>query len=152
MSSHPISDNMDSLSVAETILVYLIDNGHISGLDAINLMKAIWENDRKEKPLTLLSPKEPSIDRTLPRIVPNSPTVDPTLPPWHPKEPYNPITVWYENKDQLSNQYTAKEQSNVTTTVHNSNSSSITWDEWDKAHLTASDNPLNESKVFNKKS
>ena len=59
MALHPISDNMDSLTQAEKVVAVLIDNQLISGLDAINVLKEIWENNKKEEPIKTLLPDVP---------------------------------------------------------------------------------------------
>lgn len=150
MALHPISDNMDDLSVAEKVVAVLIDNQLISGLDAINVLKEIWNNDKKEKPITTLLPDIPVVPHQKNPIV-----TDPTQPPWTPDR-YNPQRIWY-NKDhtgekypELPTQYSVKENANITTVATNDNATSITWQEWNKNHLQA-ENPLNESKVFNRK-
>ena len=150
MALHPISDNMDDLSQAEKVIAVLIDNQLISGLDAINVLKEIWENSKKEKPIKTLLPDVPVFPHQKNPIV-----KDPTQPPWAPDR-YSPPKVWYqvdhtgEKYPELPSQYSAKENPNVTTIAMNDNASSITWQEWDKNHLRA-ENPLNESKVFNKR-
>lgn len=150
MALHPISDNMDSLTQAEKVVAVLIDNQLISGLDAINVLKEIWENDKKDKPIKTLLPDIPTVPHQKNPIV-----TDPTQPPWSPNT-FNPPKIWYiedhtgKKYPELPTQYTAKENSNVTTIAMNDNASSITWQEWDKNHLRA-ENPLNESKVFNRK-
>ena len=147
MALQPISNNMDELSQAEKVVAVLIDNQLISGLDAINVLKEIWNNDKKEKPITTLLPNIP----VAPRKNPLEP--DPINKPW---EPYNPPKIWYqvdhtgEKYPELPSQYSAKENANVTTIATNGNASSITWQEWDRNHLRA-ENPLNESKVFNRR-
>lgn len=150
MAVHPISDNMNELSTAEKVVAVLIDNQLISGLDAINVLKEIWENSKKEEPIKTLLPDIPVVPHQKNPLV-----KDPTQPPWSTK-PYNPIEVWYEADHTgkkypvLPTQYTAKENANVTTIATNDNVSSITWQEWDRSHVQA-ENPLNESKVFNRK-
>lgn len=150
MAIHPISDNMDELSQAEKVVAVLIDNQLISGLDAINVLKEIWEN-KKEEPIKTLLPDIPVVPHQKNPIV-----KDPTQPPWSPDR-YSPPKIWYqvdhtgEKYPELPSQYSAKENANVTTIATNDGgASSITWQEWDKNHLRA-ENPLNESKVFNRK-
>lgn len=64
--------------------------------------------------------------------------------------------MWYQDDHtgkkypELPKQYSVKENANITTVATNDNATSITWQEWDKNHLRA-ENPLNESKVFNRK-
>lgn len=141
MALHPISDNMNDLSRAEKVVVVLIDNQLISGLDAINILREIWENDKKEKPIKTLLPDIPVVPYQKNPIV---------------KDPYNPVKVGYqedhtgEKYPELPTQYSAKENPNIVTIATNDNASSITWQEWDKNHLRA-ENPLNESKIFNRK-
>lgn len=150
MALHPISDNMDSLTVAEKVVAVLIDNQLISGLDAINVLKEIWENNKNEEPIKTLLPDVPVVPRQKTPIV-----TDPTQPPWSPNT-YTPQKIWYtedhtgKKYPELPSQYSAKENSNVTTIAMNDNATSITWQEWDRNHLLA-ENPLNESKVFNRK-
>lgn len=150
MALHPISDNMDDLSVAEKVVAVLIDNQLISGLDAINVLKEIWENNKKEKPITNILQDIPVVPHQKNPIV-----KDPTQPPWTP-DTYRPIQVWYQDDHtgkkypELPAQYSVKENANITTVATNDNATSITWQEWDKNHLRA-ENPLNESKVFNRK-
>lgn len=150
MALNIISDNMGDLSQAEKVIAVLIDNQLISGLDAINVLKEIWNNDKKEKPITTLLPDIPVVPHQKNPIV-----KDPTQPPWAPDR-YSPPKVWYqvdhtgEKYPELPSQYSAKENANVTTIATNNNASSITWQEWDKNHLQA-ENPLNESKVFNRR-
>lgn len=150
MALHPISDNMDELSVAEKVVAVLIDNQLISGLDAINILKEIWKNNKKEEPITNILQDIPVVPHQKNPIV-----KDPTQPPWSP-DTYNPQRIWYEadhtgkKYPELPTQYTAKENANITTIATNDNVTSITWQEWNKNHLQA-ENPLNESKVFNRK-
>ena len=151
MALHPISDNMDDLSVAEKVVAVLIDNQLISGLDAINVLKEIW-NNKKEEPIKTLLPDIPVVPHQK-----NPIEKDPTQPPWSP-DTYRPQRIWYqsdhtgEKYPELPSQYSVKENANVTTIATNGNASSITWDEWNRNHIQANDNPLNESKVFNRKS
>ena len=151
MAIHPISDNMDDLSQAEKVVAVLIDNQLISGLDAINVLKEIW-NNKKEKTIKTPLPDIPVVPHQK-----NPIEKDPTQPPWSP-DTYRPQRIWYETDHtgkkypELSSQYSVKENSNVTTIATNDNASSITWDEWNRNHLMANDNPLNESRVFNRKS
>lgn len=151
MALQPISDNMDDLSVAEKVVAILIDNQLISGLDAINVLKEIWENNNKKEPIKTLLPDIPVVPHQKNPIV-----TDPTQPPWS-AEPYNPVKVWYqedhtgEKYPELPTQYSAKENANVTTiAVNDKNASSITWEEWDRSHLEA-EYPFPESKVFNRR-
>lgn len=150
MALHPISDNMDELSAAEKVIAVLIDNQLISGLDAINVLKEIWENNKKEEPIKTLLPDIPVVPRQKNPIV-----KDPTQPPWSPDR-YNPQRIWYQadhtgkKYPELPAQYSVKENANITTVATNDNATSITWQEWNKNHLQA-ENPLNESKVFNRK-
>lgn len=150
MALQPISDNMDDLSLAEKVVAVLIDNQLISGLDAINVLKEIWKNNKKEEPITNILQDIPVVPHQKNPIV-----KDPTQPPWS-AEPYNPVKVWYqedhtgEKYPGLSTQYSAKENANIVTIATNDNASSITWQEWDENHLQA-ENPLNESKIFNRK-
>ena len=144
MALHPISDNMDNLSIAEKVIAVLIDNQLISGLDAINVLKEIW-NNKKEEPIKTLLPDIPVVPHQKTNPIKEEPI-------WEPYK--HPKILYGETGDNLTSQYTTKDVPNVTTTVYNGsggNSSSITWEEWNKNHLTASDNPLHESKVFNKK-
>lgn len=78
MALHPISDNMDDLSVAEKVVAVLIDNQLISGLDAINVLKEIWENNKKEKPITNILQDIPVVPHQKKSHCkrPNSTTVD----------------------------------------------------------------------------
>lgn len=150
MALHPISDNMDELSQAEKVVAVLIDNQLISGLDAINVLKEIWENNKKEEPITNILQDIPVVPHQKNPIV-----TDPTQPPWSPDR-YNPPKIWYQDDHtgkkypELPTQYTAKKNANVTTIATNDNATSITWQEWDRNHLLA-ENPLNESKVFNRR-
>ena len=150
MALHTISDNMDDLSVAEKVVAVLIDNQLISGLDAINVLKEIWENNKKEKPITNILPDIPAVPHQKNPII-----KDPTQPPWTPDR-YNPQKILYnvdhtgEKYPELPSQYSVKENANITTVATNDNATSITWQEWNKNHLQA-ENPLNESKVFNRK-
>ena len=150
MALHPISDNMDELSQAEKVVAVLIDNQLISGLDAINVLKEIWNNDKKEKPITTLLPDIPVVPHQKNPIV-----KDPTQPPWSPST-ILPQKILYnvdhtgEKYPELPSQYSVKENANITTVATNDNATSITWQEWDRNHLLA-ENPLNESKVFNRK-
>ena len=150
MALHPISDNMDDLSVAEKVVAVLIDNQLISGLDAINVLKEIWENNKKEEPIKTLLPDIPVVPHQKNPIV-----KDPTQPPWSPNT-FIPQRIWYqddhtgEKYPEIPAQYSVKENANITTVATNDNATSITWQEWDRNHLLA-ENPLNESKVFNRK-
>lgn len=150
MDLHPISDNMDDLSQAEKVVAVLIDNQLISGLDAINVLKEIWENNKKEEPIKTLLPDIPVVPHQKNPIV-----TDPTQPPWSPNT-INHQRIWYikdhtgEKYPELPSQYSVKENANITTIAMNNDASSITWQEWDRNHLLA-ENPLNESKVFNRK-
>ena len=89
MALHPISDNMDDLSVAEKVVAVLIDNQLISGLDAINVLKEIWENKKKEGPIKTLLPDIPVVPHQKNPIV-----KDPTQPPWSPST-ILPQKIWY---------------------------------------------------------
>jgi hypothetical protein len=150
MALQPISNNMDELSQAEKVVAVLIDNQLISGLDAINVLKEIWENNKKEEPIKTLLPDIPvAPQRKNPLEI-----KDPINAPW---EPYNPPKIWYqadhtgEKYPELPTQYSVKENANITTIATNDGgASSITWQEWDRNHLRA-ENPLNESKVFNRR-
>lgn len=150
MALDPISNNMDELSQAEKVVVVLIDNQLISGLDAINVLKEIWENNKKEEPIKTLLPDVPVVPHQKNPIV-----KDPTQPPWTPDK-YNPQRIWYqsdhtgEKYPELPTQYSVKENANITTIATNDNATSMTWQEWDRNHLQA-ENPLNESKVFNRR-
>ena len=150
MALHPISDNINDLSQAEKVVAVLIDNQLISGLDAINILKEIWENNKKDEPIKTLLPDIPVVPHQK-----NPIEKDPTQPPWSPNT-FNPPKIWYiedhtgKKYPKLPSQYSAKENANVTTIAMNDNVSSITWQEWNKNHMQA-ENPLNESKVFNRK-
>ena len=150
MATHPISDNMDDLSVAEKVVAVLIDNQLISGLDAINVLKEIWENKKMADPIKTLLPDIPVVPHHKNPIV-----KDPTQPPWSPST-IPPQRIWYQEDHtgkkypELPTQYSVKENANITTVATNDNATSITWQEWDRNHLLA-ENPLNESKVFNRK-
>ena len=160
MALHTISENLEELSVAETIIVSLIDNQQISGLDAVNLMRALWSvQNKKSNPFT-----------PHPKDLPTPPTnpVLPTPPPWTVRpdtsSPYDPF-IWFEQNrdkyDELNNQYILKDNYNVTTAYNqkdlpqelNSNANSITSDEINNEinKVSGNDFPFPESKVFNKK-
>ena len=161
MAIHPISKHLEELSVAETIIVSLIDNQQISGSDAIELMKAIWGTQNKKSDPLAPHPKD------LPTS-PNNPVL-PTPPPWtvgpDTSSPYDPFKIWFEqnhNKyDGLTNQYRVEDNCNVTTTCNqkdlppetNSNVNSITSDKIDNemTRVSGNDFPFPESKVFSKK-
>ena len=164
MALHPISDNMDDLSQAEKVVAVLIDNQLISVLDAINVLKEIWNNDKKEKPITNILQDIPVAPHQKNPIV-----KDPTQPPWSPNT-INPQRVWYEadhtgeKYPELPTQYSVKENPNDTTIAMNDYSSSITRDNidnetyhvnatfkgLDRSNIEIPEMDLHESKVFRK--
>lgn len=98
-------ERIDNLTLAEKILVNLIDNQLISGADTIVLLKAIIENQNKE-PEPMLLPREEKAPISIPSIYPPK-------NPWEPNttnpRPYDPLTdppkIWFKSDyNELSNQ------------------------------------------------
>lgn len=98
MPMQPIVDKNKNFTEAELILSYLIDNQKISGTDAIILLKAIIENQKKEPELTLFPRKE--------KTPVSTPSTNPLIDPYNPaitdSKPYNPLTdpmrIYCDNK------------------------------------------------------
>lgn len=97
MPIQPIVDKKKNFTEPELILSYLIDNQKISGTDAIILLKAIIENQKKEPELTLFPREEktPSI---------NTPEHPSTI---YDTSPYNPLTdpmrIYYDHTTCVKN-------------------------------------------------
>lgn len=155
MPIQPIVDKKKNFTEPELILSYLIDNQMISGPDAIILLKAIIENQKKE-PEPMLLPREEKAPISIPSIYPPK-------NPWGPDttspRPYDPLTdpikVWFEaNYNRLPSEYKTFDDKNCLTTIYNmDNTNSITADEVTPDYSTSSTEdifPFQESQVFNK--
>lgn len=97
MPIQPIVDKKKNFTEPELILSYLIDNQKISGTDAIILLKAIIENQKKEPELTLFPKEEraPSINTQEP------PSTISDTSPYNPLT--NPMRIYYDNKNCVKN-------------------------------------------------
>lgn len=158
MPIHPIVDKTKNFTEPELILSYFIDNQLISGPDAIILLKAIIENQKKE-PEPMLLPREEKAPISIPNICPPKNPWDPNPNTTSPK-PYDPLTdpikVWFEaNYNRLPSEYkTLDDKNSITTTYNMNNDTSITADEVKPDYVRSSTEdifPFPESQVFNKK-
>lgn len=156
MPIQPIVDKKKNFTEPELILSYLIDNQLISGPDAIILLKAIIENQKKE-PEPMLLPREEKAPISIPNICPPKNPWDPNTTSPKPYDPLtDPIKVWFEaNYNRLPNQYKSSDDKNsITTTYNMNNDTSITADEVKPDYVRSSTEdifPFPESQVFNKK-
>lgn len=156
MPIQPIVDKKKNFTAPELILSYLIDNQLISGPDAIILLKAIIENQKKE-PEPMLLPREEKAPISIPNICPPKNPWDPNTTSPKPYDPLtDPIKVWFEaNYDRLPSEYKTLDDKNCLTTVYNmNNATSITADEVKPDYQASSTEdifPFPESQVFNKK-
>ena len=136
MPTQPIVDNKKNFTEAELILSYLIDSQSISGADAIILLKAIIENQKKE-PEPMLFPEELKVPSINTQEHPRSPTITNPMP-------YNPLTdpmrIYYNDNinSSPSNRQIFDGVSCITTTYNPNNVTSITKDKVKFDHPTSS--------------
>lgn len=101
MQHSPINipnERINDLTPAEKIVMYLIDNQLINGLDAIVLLKAIIENQNKE-PESMLLPREEKAPISIPSISPPKNSWEPNTTNPRPYDPLiDPMKVWREAK------------------------------------------------------
>lgn len=122
MPIQSIVDNKKNFTEAETVLSYLIDSQKISGTDAIILLKAIIENQKKEPELTLFPRKEKtpvSTPSTIPPIDPYNPTIT-------NQKPYDPLTdsmriMYLSDYNESPKEYNVIDNKNCSTTAYNTN-------------------------------
>lgn len=140
MPAQRIIDKKINFTEPELILSYFIDNQLISGVDAIILMKAIIENQKKEPEPTLFprGEKEPISSPSInTQEHPRSPTITNPMP-------YNPLTdpmrVYYNDNinSSPSNRQIFDGVSCITTAYDANNVTSITTDKVKFDHPTSS--------------
>lgn len=115
MPAQRIIDKKINFTEPELILSYFIDNQLISGVDAIILMKAIIENQKKEPELSLFprGEKEPFSSPSInTQEYPRSPTITNPMP-------YNPLTdpmrIHYDNNmNCITNTYNTNNVNSIT--------------------------------------
>lgn len=122
MPMQPIIDKRENFTEPELILSYFIDNQLISGPDAIILLKAIIENQKKEPELTLFPRKE--------KTPVSTPSTNPLIDPYNPditdSKPYNsstdPMRIMYlSNYIESPKEYNVIDNKNCSTTAYNTN-------------------------------
>ena len=121
MPIQSIVDNKKNFTEAETILSYLIDNQKISGTDAIILLKAIIENQKKEPELTLFPRKE--------KTPVSTPSTNPLIDPYNPaitnQKPYDPTDsmriMYLSDYIESPKEYNVIDNKNCSTTAYNTN-------------------------------
>ena len=118
----PIIDKRENFTETELILSYFIDNQLISGPDAIILLKAIIENQKKEPELTLFPRKE--------KTPVSTPSTNPLIDPYNPaitdSKPYNPSTdpmriMYLSDYIESPKEYNVIDNKNCSTTAYNTN-------------------------------
>ena len=118
----PIIDKRENFTEPELILSYFIDNQLISGPDAIILLKAIIENQKKEPELTLFPRKE--------KTPVSTPSTNPLIDPYNPaitdSKPYNPSTdpmriMYLSDYIESPKEYNVIDNKNCSTTAYNTN-------------------------------
>lgn len=122
MPIQPIVDKKKNFTEAELILSYLIDNQKISGADAIILLKAIIENQKKEPELTLF-PREKKTPVSTPSTIP---PIDPYNPAITNSKPYDPLTdpmriMYLSDYKESPKEYNVIDNNNCSTTAYNTN-------------------------------
>lgn len=131
-----IIDKKINFTEPELILSYFIDNQLISGTDAIILLKAIIENQKKE-PEPMLFPGELKVPSINTQEHPRSPTITNPMP-------YNPLTdpmrVYYDTNinSSPSNRKIFDGVSCITTAYDTNNVNSITRAEVKPDYTTSS--------------
>ena len=122
MPMQPIIDKRENFTEPELILSYFIDNQLISGPDAIILLKAIIENQKKEPELTLFPRKE--------KTPVSTPSTNPLIDPYNPaitdSKPYNPLTdpmriMYLSDYIESPKEYNVIDDKNCSTTAYNTN-------------------------------
>ena len=122
MPMQPIIDKRENFTEPELILSYFIDNQLISGPDAIILLKAIIENQKKEPELTLFPRKE--------KTPVSTPSTNPLIDPYNPaitdSKPYNPLTdpmriMYLSDYIESPKEYNVIDNKNCSTTAYNTN-------------------------------
>lgn len=122
-----IIDKKINFTEPELILSYFIDNQLISGTDAIILLKAIIENQKKE-PESMLFPGELKVPSINTQEHPRSPTITNPMP-------YNPLTdpmrFYYSDNINISpsNLQIFDSVSCINPAYNTNNATSITRDE-----------------------
>lgn len=123
MSMQPTVDKKKNFTEAELILSYLIDNQKISGTDAIILLKAIIENQKKEPELTLF-PREKKTPVSTPSTIP---PIDPYNPVITDSKPYDPMRIMYlSDYKESPKEYNVIDNNNCSTTAYNTNNVTAT--------------------------